>query len=170
MQNEERTVCGKILNTKVIKYLVFFLVTTLALSSCGEKDTFNPAKQARKDDSIIRVYIRKNHIAATKDSSGLYYQILKQGNGIAATPGSTVTVTYEGKTPDGNVFDKTNGRALTFPLNGVIPGWTKGVPLVKSGGSVLLLIPSALGYGNAGAGSIPANSVLIFKIDLLTVQ
>jgi len=162
-------VCDNISKNKFIKCPVFFALV-IGLSSCTETAPFNPAKQATKDDSIIRAYIRHNHIVATKDSSGLYYQILKPGSGTNATSSSTITVNYEGKTPDGTIFDKTSGKALSFPLNGVIPGWTKGIPLVKTGGSILLLIPSALGYGNAEAGSIPANSVLIFNIDVLAVK
>jgi FKBP-type peptidyl-prolyl cis-trans isomerase FkpA len=72
---------------------------------------------------------------------------------------------------DGTVFDKTTTSAFgPFSLNGVIQGWQIGIPLVKAGGRIMLLIPSGLGYGNSSAGSIPANSVLLFTIDVLTVK
>ena len=59
---------------------------------------------------------------------------------------------------------------ITFPLSGVIQGWQEGIPLFKEGGSGILLIPSALGYGSQSVGSIPANSVLIFDINLIDVD
>lgn len=156
------------------RIILLLFVCIVALASCNSGSNshanFDPAKQALKDDSIIRSYIKKNNIPAVKDPSGLYYQIIKPGTGVSATASSTVEVNYEGILPDGTGFDKTNGSPVSFPLNGVIPGWTKGIPLVKAGGKILLLIPSALGYGNNATGPIPENSVLIFTVDVLKVQ
>jgi FKBP-type peptidyl-prolyl cis-trans isomerase FkpA len=143
---------------------MFFLV-----SSCS-KDKYDVEKQAAKDDLLITEFIAQNKITATKHSSGLYYQILTEGTGSTVTTASTVSVNYEGKLLDGSIFDKSKA-AVTFPLTGVIQGWTIGVPLVKVGGRIRLIIPSTLAYGNTSPGAgIPKNAVLDFTIDLLNAQ
>ena len=154
------------------KLLLLLFAPLLILSACSKKETFDPVKQAADDDVAIQAYIKANNITATKDSaSGLYYQIITQGTGANANSKSTVTVNYTGKLLNGSTFDTTTGRgSFTSSLQNVIAGWTIGVPFVKVGGRILLLIPSGLGYGNNAAGVIPANSVLVFTIDLLGVQ
>ena len=155
------------------KIILILFIVALGFASCNSggntTSSFDPAKQAAKDDSIIRAYIKTNHINAVKHASGLYYQVLNPGTGANANASSTVQVNYEGKMPDGTVFDKSTSP-ISFPLKGVVPGWTIGIPLVKAGGKILLLLPSALGYGNNSAGAIPENSVLIFTVDVLNVQ
>jgi FKBP-type peptidyl-prolyl cis-trans isomerase FkpA len=149
------------------KYLLLLSLLIVALSSC-KKDSFNAAKQAATDDAAIQLYITANHITATKDPSGLYYQVITAGTGSYPTVNSTVDVNYEGKLLNGNVFAPAGGN-LTDPLTGLIKGWQIGIPFVNTGGRILLLIPSALGYGNTSPGAtIPANSVLVFTIDLLS--
>lgn len=146
-----------------------FSAALLVLGSCS-KDTFDPEKQAATDDSLIVDFIAKNNIPATKHSSGLYYQVITVGSGKTATAASTVSVNYEGKLLNGSQFDKST-NAITFPLTNVIPGWTIGVPLVTAGGSIRLIIPSALAYGNQSPGAgIPKNAVLDFTIELINVQ
>lgn len=138
------------------------------VSSCS-KDNYNAEEQAIKDDALIVEFITKNNIPAIKHSSGLYYQIITPGTGPTVTAASTVGVNYEGKLLDGTTFDKST-KMVTFPLTGVIQGWTIGVPLVKVGGRIRLIIPSGLAYGNRAQGPIAKNSVLDFTIDLLQAQ
>ncbi|MEB3767363.1 FKBP-type peptidyl-prolyl cis-trans isomerase [Acinetobacter sp. MD2] len=104
--------------------------------------------------------------------SGLQYQILKQGTGKKPTLNSTITVDYEGKLIDGTVFDSSFKRhePIEFPLKNVITGWQEGIPLIKEGGSIMLYIPAKLAYGAEDNVSIPPNSVLIFKVNLLRVK
>nr|MBA3682346.1 FKBP-type peptidyl-prolyl cis-trans isomerase [Bacteroidota bacterium] len=83
---------------------------------------------------------------------------------------SNVTVNYKGSLRDGTVFDQSGAAGISIGLNSVIEGWKEGIPLFKKGGKGVLLIPSALGYGDKATGKIPANSVLIFDIELLNVQ
>jgi FKBP-type peptidyl-prolyl cis-trans isomerase FkpA len=71
---------------------------------------------------------------------------------------------------DGTVFDQTTTQPLNFPLGNVIVGWQIGVPLIKKGGKIRLLIPSGYGYGQGGSGKIPSNAVLDFDIELVDVQ
>lgn len=104
-------------------------------------------------------------------SSGLIYEDLKEGAGEAAQTGQTVEVHYTGWLADGKKFDssKDRNRPFSFPLGAgrVIPGWDEGVVGMKPGGARRLTIPPHLGYGERGKGPIPANSTLIFEIELL---
>ncbi len=146
------------------KYLLLFTLFVATFSSC-KKDDFDPAKQAIIDDAAIQAYMKANNITATKDASGLYYEIVTPGTGDYPNANSTITVNSTGKLLNGTVFDTESG--LNVPLSNVIKGWQIGVPHINTGGRILLLIPSALGYGNAVRDGIPKNSVLIFTIDLL---
>lgn len=151
------------------KFLLLLISVVSVVSSCS-KDDYDAEKQAVKDDAKIVEFIAKNNIPAIKHSSGLYYQILSEGSGATVTAASTVGVNYTGKLLNGNEFDKSSS-IVTFPLTQVIRGWTIGVPLVKVGGRIRLIIPSGLGYGNVSpGGAIPKNSVLDFTIDLINAQ
>jgi FKBP-type peptidyl-prolyl cis-trans isomerase FkpA len=106
-------------------------------------------------------------------SSGLQYLVLEEGKGKSPKATDTVLVHYKGNLLDGTEFDSSYKRnePISFPLNGVIPGWTEGVQLMKEGGKIRLFIAANLGYGSRGAGGvIPPDSTLIFDIELLKVQ
>ena len=151
---------------KMKKILLLLLVAAAAFSSCSKKNDFDPGKQAIADDTAIQAYLAAHtDIHATKDASGVYYQIITEGTGDKPTAASTVKITYKGTLLNGTQFDAQVG--INLPLPNTILGWQVGVPLVKGGGRILLIIPSGLGYANRANGSIPANSVLIFTIDLL---
>lgn len=109
-----------------------------------------------------------------KTESGLLYRIDREGDGAQATEDTDVVlVNYEGKNRTGKVFDSSYEREepISFPLNGVIRGWTEGMKLVKAGGQITLWIPSALAYGENGAGAdIGPNEALEFKVELLEVN
>ncbi len=145
----------------------FLLLSALFLIIASCKKDNSAAAQAAADDTAIKAYIAANNITAIKDPSGLYYQILTDGSGANPTVKSTVDVNYTGKLLNGSVFAPTAN--LSSPLSGLIQGWQIGIPYAKAGGRILLIIPSALGYGSSSPGaSIPANSVLVFTIDLLS--
>jgi FKBP-type peptidyl-prolyl cis-trans isomerase len=147
------------------KTLLVLIALFVVISSC--KKSTSSIDQAAADDTLIKAYIAANGITAVKDSSGLYYQIITAGSGANPTSKSTVNVNYTGKLLNGSVFAPTAN--LSSPLSGLIAGWQIGIPYAKAGGRILLIIPSALGYGSSSpASSIPANSVLVFTIDLLS--
>ncbi len=104
--------------------------------------------------------------------SGLQYEVLTAAEG--AKPGVTATVTthYHGTLIDGTVFDSSyeRGEPASFPVNGVIAGWTQALQLMAVGAKWRLYIPPDLAYGAADKGSIPANSTLIFDVELLEIQ
>jgi FKBP-type peptidyl-prolyl cis-trans isomerase FkpA len=122
------------------------------------------------DEDIILQYISDNNLNAEPTGSGLYYVINSTGNGEFPNINSLVTVAYKGTLTDGTTFDQSSSNGITFPLSNVIQGWQEGIPLFSEGGSGILLIPSALGYGSQSVGNIPENSVLIFEVTLLNVD
>lgn len=106
--------------------------------------------------------------------SGLQYEVLTKGEGTESPKAeSTVSVHYTGSLINGNVFDSSvqRGQPATFPVNGVIKGWTEALQLMKVGDKWKLYIPSELGYGARGAGAdIPPHSLLIFDVELLEIK
>lgn len=108
--------------------------------------------------------------------SGLAYEVLKSGpkNGASPHKGSTMMVIYEGRLPDGSIFDSsemhTGAAYMEMPLDGVIEGWMEGLPMMHVGDVWKLYVPPHLGYGKRHLGVIPRNSPLIFKIQLLGVD
>ncbi|MBL7767238.1 MAG: FKBP-type peptidyl-prolyl cis-trans isomerase [Chitinophagaceae bacterium] len=146
-----------------MKYFLWLLIPILALNSCS-KD-----KQLEKDKKIIADYILQLSLnGAVTTSSGLTYLITQEGTGAYPTSTSTVQVNYKGYLTTGAVFDESTSP-VTFPLTNVIKGWQEGIPKLREGGKGMLFIPSALGYGAQAQSGIPANSVLIFEVDLLDV-
>ena len=104
--------------------------------------------------------------------SGLQYEVLKMGKGPKPTATSTVKVHYHGTLIDGTVFDSSveRGEPISFPLDGVIAGWTEGLQLMPVGSKFRFYIPQELGYGARNAGSIPPYSTLIFEVELLGIE
>jgi FKBP-type peptidyl-prolyl cis-trans isomerase len=126
--------------------------------------------QAAIDRGIIQEYLRDHSLTADSTASGLYYIITEPGSGAAPTATSYVTAFYKGYFTNGDVFDETGATTASFQMAGVIKGWQEGLPFIRKGGKITLLIPSALGYGEQGRGDVPANAVLIFDIELVDVQ
>ena len=109
----------------------------------------------------------------TTTPSGLQYRVLRKGAGAMPKSTQTVKVNYQGWLDNGNVFDSSyrRGEPISFPLNGVIKGWTEGMQLVGSGGMIELTIPAELGYGDRGAPPvIPPKATLHFLVELLSVS
>lgn len=117
-----------------------------------------------------------DNLAKDKDvkqtRSGLQYKVLKEGNGKSPKATDKVLVHYEGTLIDGTVFDSSikRGEPISFPLNGVIAGWTEGLQLMKEGGEYIFYIPSELAYGDQDNGPIPGGSTLVFKVQLIEVN
>jgi FKBP-type peptidyl-prolyl cis-trans isomerase FkpA len=166
---------------KKIVIMLFAASVSLFFNACSKADTSGcnltepqitaPASEV----SALQAYLTANTITATAHPSGFFYSISAAGS--TTTPGlcSTVTVKYTGSLTNGNVFDSNNVGAQ-FQLGSLIAGWQKGIPLIQKGGKIKLFIPPSLGYGanpvRDGIGNIliPANSILVFDIELLNVQ
>ncbi|HEY0552632.1 MAG TPA: FKBP-type peptidyl-prolyl cis-trans isomerase [Thermoanaerobaculia bacterium] len=127
-----------------------------------------------KNKTEGEAFLAKNKTRAgvKTTASGLQYEVLKEGTGPTPKPTDTVSVNYLGTTMDGTKFDSSYDRKepATFVLNQVIPGWTEGVQLMKVGSKYKFYIPSALGYGEKGAGNvIGPNAPLVFEVELLSI-
>lgn len=125
-------------------------------------------EQFGKDTVVIEKYLADSSLVAMKDSTGVYYIIEEAGDENHPNDYSVITVLYKGYLINGTVFDQTyDGIALTSSLNRLISGWRIGIPKIGKGGKAKLLIPSYYGYGDVNWGIVPANSVLIFDVELV---
>ena len=138
----------------------------LFLFSCSD-DALTYEEQLAKDIEKIEKYLKENNLVAQSTKSGLHYIIEVEGNGVYPTSTSNIKVNYTGKLLNGVVFDSQT--SFFFYLNGVIKGWQEGIPKFSIGGKGKLFVPSGLGYGVYPSGDIPANSVLIFDIEIVNL-
>lgn len=132
----------------------------------GEKE-----KNKKASDEFLAENKKKDGVVVT--ASGLQYKVLVSGKGKTPTDASNVTVHYTGTLIDGKEFDSSvkRGEPTTFPVTGVIKGWTEALKLMKEGDKWMLYIPSELAYGENGAGNvIGPNQALIFEVELISVQ
>jgi FKBP-type peptidyl-prolyl cis-trans isomerase len=138
------------------------------------KQTAYRTRQRSESIAAAKLYFGKlkENKAIIELPSGLRYEIVQQGTGVAPTATDTVKVHYTGKLVDGTVFDSSvqRGQPIEAPLNRVIPGWTEGLQKIKQGGKIRLYIPSQLAYGDNGRPGIPPGATLIFDIELLDVK
>ena len=140
-----------------------------------EKQRAEAAEKYKGAKSEGEKYLSENakKEGVTTLPSGLQYQVLKEGNGKSPKATDKVVCHYEGMLVDGTMFDSSiqRGEPATFPLNGVIAGWTEGLQLMKEGAKYRFFIPYQLGYGERGAGaSIPPFATLVFDVELIEVK
>ena len=141
-----------------------------------EKDMEQKQKAAgekNKADGAKFLEDNKKKEGVKTTASGLQYKVVKEGTGAQPKPTDMVTVNYRGTLIDGTEFDSSykRGQPATFPLNGVIKGWTEGLQLMKPGAKYQFFVPSNLAYGERSVGpDIAANATLIFDVDLLEVK
>ena len=103
--------------------------------------------------------------------SGLQYQVINESSGDSPSESDVVTIHYHGTLIDGTVFDSSLDREpATFPVNGVIPGFSEGLQLMSVGGKSKFVIHSALAYGENGTGGIGPNATLIFEVELIDFE
>lgn len=159
-----------------------------AMAAEEVKRTEKAAARIIEEDKIIQDYLKEKGLEAQKTESGLYYIIEEEGTGEPVTPGTSMSVNYAGYLIDGSLFDtsiesiaKDNGifnegrpyepLPVAVGMGQVIPGWDEGLLLLKKGSKGKFIIPSPLGYGeNAMGDRIPANSILVFDVDVADVK
>jgi len=156
-----------------MKRIFVVLCSVILLSSCTKKEDFcnyDPCAVGAPSAEISQLesYLASAAITATKHCSGMYYTVDAAGSGNAPTICSSVAVKYKGQLTNGNVFDQAT-TPVTFQLGGLIEAWKKGIPLIRPGGKIKLYCPPSLAYGSQAVGTIPANSILIFEIELVGV-
>jgi FKBP-type peptidyl-prolyl cis-trans isomerase FkpA/FKBP-type peptidyl-prolyl cis-trans isomerase FklB len=127
------------------------------------------AKNLAEGEAFLAANKAKAGVRTTE--SGLQYQVVRAGAGAQPTAADTVKVHYRGTLLDGKEFDSSYARndPATFPLGGVISGWTEGVALMPVGSKYVFWIPAALAYGPDGQGPIGPNETLKFEIELLEI-
>jgi len=143
--------------------LFMLAVVLLILTACNKEE-----KIMEDNKQEIENYLAAKNLKAETTESGLYYIITRKGDGEHPNSRDEVTVDYKGYYSDGEQFDSSydRGESIKFPLNGVISGWTEGIPKLSKGGAGVLLIPSHLGYGANPGNGIRDNAVLIFDVEL----
>jgi FKBP-type peptidyl-prolyl cis-trans isomerase FkpA len=151
--------------------LLFACVIVVFCMGCSKKEQgCTPVTPASEEPQIL-AYASANGITAVKHPSGIYYQVVEPGTGATPALNSNVYTTYTAKLLNGTQFDQsTNADVTGWALDSLIEGWQIGLPLIKKGGRIKLLIPSSLAYSCNGKGAtIPPNSVLYFDITLVDV-
>lgn len=145
------------------RILPFFVL--LVLSACTDYSAEENQVYVEK----IKSYVSKNKLDAQETSSGVFFNVMKEGDGAAIRYTDKITVTYKGTLLNGKVFDERT-EPISFNLRNLIPGWKEILPGTKIGSSVLIICPPSMGYGTSEKEKIPANSILIFEINLLSVE
>jgi FKBP-type peptidyl-prolyl cis-trans isomerase len=135
------------------------------------KQAVDGEKNVKASEEFLAANAKKDGVKAT--ASGLQYKVIKSGTGKSPGPKDTVKVHYHGTLPDGTVFDSSVDRKepVTFPVDGVIPGWTEALQLMKEGDKWQIVIPAKLAYGEQGAPpKIGPNTALVFDVELLSIE
>lgn len=160
-----RYLCDKFEEKNMRYKILLVFLPIFIFTACLDK--------AEREQDLLKAYLEENNITEEPKSSGLYYIEITEGDGDAPKAGSFVSVHYEGRLIDGEVFDTSydSEEPFTFVIGAgqVIRGWEEGVSYMKEGGKAQLIIPSHLGYGSYERDKIPAYSTLIFDIELISV-
>jgi FKBP-type peptidyl-prolyl cis-trans isomerase len=132
-------------------------------------------KQASENEAAGDKFLEENakRDEVTTTASGLQYEVLTKGEGPKPEASDKVKVHYKGTLLDGKVFDSSyeRGEPVTFPVGGVIPGWSEALQLMNVGSKYKLYIPPKLAYGKRGAGNeVPPNATLVFEVELLSIE
>lgn len=150
-------------------FLLIICLLIMSCTGCSKQDKGCKTVEPKAEEQQILAYAKADSIQVTKHSSGIYYQVINPGSGEAPSQNSNVSVTYTGQLLNGTTFHQQT-NPVSFNLSGVIEGWQIGIPLIKKGGRIKLIIPSAYAYGCNGNTGIPPNSVLYFDVSLFNVQ
>lgn len=166
----------------MFKKLFLFVLSVALLTGCVKNSsnqtcTYDACsvKAPASEIQAVSDYLSANGITAVQHCSGVFYHIETEGTGKNPSPCLQVQVRYKGMLTNGTVFDQQTNPVI-FSLSNLITAWTNILPLIKEGGKVQLYVPPTLGYGNqdirdnSGNIVIPANSILIFDINLDAAQ
>ena len=148
-----------------MKYLLYFLLLTIALSSCK---TYSDDDK-KKFDQQIKEYLTKKRIKCVKTDSGLYYKIIEPGKGEKIRFLDIVSFSYKGSLLTGEVFDNQK-EPVEFAVKELFGAWKEIMLELKPGAKAYLVAPPHLGYGDRKLDDIPANSILVFELSIAKVK
>ena len=133
---------------------------------------FKAKAEKNKSDSEAFLNANKAKEGVKVTESGLQYRVITEGKGAKPKADDTVEVNYKGTLIDGTEFDSSykRGESVSFPVSGVIPGWTEALQLMPVGSKYELVIPSDLAYGPGGTGPIGPNAALVFEVELIAIE
>ena len=154
-----------------MKYFLSAFVLIIITSCSIDQPEFETQEfidfTAQNEEEIIS-FIADNDLDAIRSETGLYYVVNNLGTGTQPNSTSDVLVRYTGSFTNGEIFDQSGSEGASFNLQNVIAGWTEGITYFQEGGDGILLIPSHLGFGSFDVQGIPAGSVLIFDVNLIS--
>ena len=156
------------LTSKRLSTLLLGGLLCLPVLGCSHEDPEPTAEE------IMKKEISQPNVKVLPD--GLAYKVLASGpkDGPSPRKGDSMMIIYEGRLPDGSIFDSSDqhgqGAYMRMPLDGLVPGWMEALPMMHVGDTWMLYVPAKLGYAHREMGIIPADSPLIFKIQLLGVE
>jgi FKBP-type peptidyl-prolyl cis-trans isomerase len=159
-----------VINCSVVALLSIGLLTG-SMSAAAQSTGGSGSKVQSAGEQYLAANKLLPGVVTTAD--GLQYKVVKQGEGLRPTDTDVVTVNYSGRLIDGTVFDSSydRGQPATFPVSGVIAGWTEALKLMKVGSVYELVIPAKLAYGKAGAPpAIGPDQTLLFKVELIAID
>ncbi|NRA11127.1 MAG: FKBP-type peptidyl-prolyl cis-trans isomerase [Crocinitomicaceae bacterium] len=148
-----------------MKTILSLVLLVLCVSSCG---TYSD-EQMKEFDTKIQSYLKKNNIECLKSSSGLYYKIIEEGEGRKIQYTDVVSFKYSGRLLNGKLFDDRKDP-VTFEVSKLIGCWKEIMLNLKPGGKAFLVSPPQLGYGTNNLDDIPKNSILVFEMEVVSVN
>lgn len=149
-----------------MKTILSLLLLVFCLSSCG--DTYSE-EQLKDFDTTIQKYLKKKNIECERSSSGLYYNIIEEGEGRQIQYNDVVSFTYTGRLLNGKLFDDQKDP-VEFEVSKLIGCWKEIMLNLKPGGKAYLVSPPQLGYATHQLNDIPPNSILVFELEVVTVK
>ena len=157
---------------KNIIWLVVLVMSTIAWQGCKKDSSCSYTEEDMKnvvapgtEVNALQQFIEKDSIDAVRDPRGFYYKIDAAGSIDKPAPCADININYVGTLTSGKIFDEAANAP--FNLSNLILGWQVGLPLIGKGGKITLYLPPSFGYKSNQVGSVPANSILIFSIELI---
>jgi FKBP-type peptidyl-prolyl cis-trans isomerase len=151
-----------------MKLSIFYILFITTLFACKKNSVCDKVttQATASETTSLKNTLTSMGVSFDADERGFFYKIITPGSSEKPDVCSTVKVNYAGTLINGTPFD--DGAGVSFPLANLIVGWKEGIPLIGKGGKIILYLPPSLAYGSASQSGIPANSNLIFTIDLIS--
>ncbi|WP_319266506.1 FKBP-type peptidyl-prolyl cis-trans isomerase [uncultured Draconibacterium sp.] len=160
---------------RLVTRLLLAIIIGVAVASCiDEGEPYIPPTKA-EEQALLNIYLdtlTNRGLDIDTTALGVYYVTDSVGNGTFPQVGDTCVVKYVGSFIDGSIFDSTGENTWEFELGteGLIDGWNNGMTVIDEGGQAFLIIPSELGYGETGYGTVPPNTTIVFSVEMVEIK